>query len=142
MLLCRVKIKKLNSFDRSSIKKPVIYVPTHIAKNAIEVVYSCIKKHALLLSGTEDRMHGSLEGFNLIETNYDRGFIFKNKKPLMYTNHYIELRTSKIYAGDVRLTEDGQALFKLIKKENDNQILEYTIQLLEYHGVEVKVAYR
>lgn len=65
LILCRVKIKKLNSFDRSSIKKPMIYVPTHIAKNDIEVVYSCIKKHALLLSGTEDRMHGSMDGFFL-----------------------------------------------------------------------------
>lgn len=65
LLLCRIRIIKLNEFVREFIKNPVIYVPTHIAKSDIEVVYACIKKHALLLCGTEDRMHGSLDGFFL-----------------------------------------------------------------------------
>lgn len=65
LFLCRIRIRKINDFDRECLDRPIIYVPTHIAKNDIEVVYSCIKKHALLLSGTEERMHGSLDGFFL-----------------------------------------------------------------------------
>ncbi|MBE5965281.1 MAG: hypothetical protein E7252_10265 [Lachnospira sp.] len=65
LIFSGINIKKLNTFDRSNIENPVIYVPTHIAKNDIEVVYSCIENHALLLSGTEDRMYRSLNGFFL-----------------------------------------------------------------------------
>jgi len=60
-----VKIISLNKFDGKNVKAPVIFVPTHMGKFDIEVVYSCIKKHALLLSGTEDRMHGSADGWFL-----------------------------------------------------------------------------
>ncbi|MDD6036821.1 MAG: hypothetical protein PUC30_11665 [Lachnospiraceae bacterium] len=55
----------MNTFDRSCCKEPVIFVPTHIGKFDIEVVYDCINEHALLLSGTEDRMHGSIDGYFL-----------------------------------------------------------------------------
>lgn len=65
LFLCRIRIRKINDFDRECLDRPIIYVPTHIAKNDIEVVYSCIKKHALLLSGTEERMYGSLDVFFL-----------------------------------------------------------------------------
>lgn len=60
LMLSGVRIKQLNAFINSDVKCPVIFVPTHIGKFDIEVVYSCIKQHALLLSGTEDRMHGSI----------------------------------------------------------------------------------
>lgn len=65
LMLSGVRIKPLNTFTNSDIKRPVIFVPTHIGKFDIEIVYSCIKQHALLLSGTEDRMHGSMDGFFL-----------------------------------------------------------------------------
>jgi len=65
LALCGVRICLLNSFDRSKIDGPVIFVPTHIGKFDIEVVYACIKTHALLLSGTEDRMHGTMDGWFL-----------------------------------------------------------------------------
>lgn len=35
------------------------------SKNFEKVVYACINEHALLLSGTEDRMHGSIDGYFL-----------------------------------------------------------------------------
>lgn len=63
--LCGVKIRLLNTFDRKNISGPVIFIPTHIGKFDIEVVYACIKTHALLLSGTEDRMHGTMDGWFL-----------------------------------------------------------------------------
>lgn len=65
LVSCGVKICLLNTFDRSKIDGPVIFVPTHIGKFDIEVVYACIKTHALLLSGTEDRMHGTMDGWFL-----------------------------------------------------------------------------
>ena len=65
LALCGVKIRLLNTFDRKFIEGPVIFVPTHIGKFDIEVVYACIKTHALLLSGTEDRMHGTMDGWFL-----------------------------------------------------------------------------
>lgn len=74
--LCGVKIRKLNTFQRSDCKDPVIFVPTHIGKFDIEVAFACINEHALLLSGTEERMHGSLDGMFLEanRVNYvDRG---------------------------------------------------------------------
>ena len=74
--LCGVKIRKLNTFDRSVCKGPIIFVPTHIGKFDIEVAFACINEHALLLSGTEERMHGSLDGIFLEanRVNYvDRG---------------------------------------------------------------------
>lgn len=63
-ILSGVKIVEFNSYTKKS-DKPVIFVPTHIGKFDIEVVYECIKEHALLLSGTEDRMHGTLNGYFL-----------------------------------------------------------------------------
>lgn len=68
LILNGVRIKKLNKFKRLNNKYPVIFVPTHIGKYDIEVVYSCIHEHALLLSGTEERMHGTIDGF-LLEKN-------------------------------------------------------------------------
>lgn len=65
LMLCRVKIRKLNNFKRSKCKGPIIFVPTHIGKFDIEVAFACINEHALLLSGTEERMHGSLDGIFL-----------------------------------------------------------------------------
>lgn len=80
-----------------------------------------------------------LEQFSLIEVDYAAGFSFHNKKDLMYTNHYIKLNASRIFVGNVRLTADGQKLFKIVDKRNNDQILAYTIQKLQYHGCDVKV---
>lgn len=63
--LCGVKIQELNKWNHNGCKRPIIFVPTHIGKIDIEVVYACINEHALLLSGTEERMHGSLDGIFL-----------------------------------------------------------------------------
>lgn len=74
--LCGVKIRKLNTFQRNECKGPIIFVPTHIGKFDIEVAFACINEHALLLSGTEERMHGSPDGMFLEanRVNYvDRG---------------------------------------------------------------------
>lgn len=83
-----------------------------------------------------------MEQFSLIETNYDTGFAFTNKKYLIYTNHSIVIRASKIPAGNVRLTKDGQKLFKIIEKINSNQILEYTISRLQHENCIVEIEKR
>lgn len=63
--LSGIDIIEFNSYEKKKSSKPVIFVPTHIGKFDIEVVYECINEHALLLSGTEDRMHGTLNGYFL-----------------------------------------------------------------------------
>lgn len=80
-----------------------------------------------------------LEQFSLIDVDYEAGFSFHKKKDLMYTNHYIELEAPRIFVGNVRLTADGQKLFRLVDKRNNEQILAYTLQKLEYYGCDVKV---
>jgi len=65
LFLDGVKIIKLNALEIDNVKRPIIFVPTHIGKFDIEVAYSCINEHALLLSGTEERMHGSADGIFL-----------------------------------------------------------------------------
>ncbi len=70
-----IVIKELNPYVRSG-RKPVIFVPAHIGKFDIEVAYECINEYALLLSGTEERMHGTLDGLflKINGVNYvDRG---------------------------------------------------------------------
>ncbi len=62
--------------------KPLIFIPMHICKYDIEVVYETIRSHLLLLSGTEERMHGTINGFflNLNGINYvDRSNIIDRK---------------------------------------------------------------
>ena len=64
-LLSGVKVIQFNKYQKDNSDRPIIYVPTHIGKFDIEVAYECIGKHALLLSGTEERMHGSMDGYFL-----------------------------------------------------------------------------
>lgn len=75
-----------------------------------------------------------MENLFLIELNYDSGFAFKNKIYLRYANHLITLRPNesndKIPIGNVRLTSDGQALFNMIEKHNNDIILDFTLQEL------------
>lgn len=87
---------------------------------------------------TTEKMY-ELEQFSLVETNYESGFAFNNKKTLMYTNHYIELKSNRTNIGNVRLTDDGQVLFKIIEKRNNEQILSFTLQKLQYQGCEINV---
>lgn len=87
---------------------------------------------------TTERLR-ELEQFGLIEINYETGFSFKKKKILRYMNSYIEVSAPRIHVGNVRLTEDGQTLFKIVEKQNHEQIMQFTIQKLEAHGCEVKL---
>lgn len=82
-----------------------------------------------------------LEQFDLIETNYETGFSFKKKKVLTYQDYVIELYARRIPVGNVKLTADGQKLFKIIKKQNNNQILDYTIEKLQYKKCNVNITH-
>lgn len=80
-----------------------------------------------------------LEEFFLIETNYDDAFIFKNSKKFIYTNCYIEVQGNRIDAGNVRFTEDGQTLFRMIDKLNDNNILEIIVRIWKMLNYRVEI---
>lgn len=80
-----------------------------------------------------------LEQFGLIETNYEVGFSLKKKKSLRYMSYYIDLKAPSIHIGNVRLTADGQKLFKIVENRNHKQIMEFTVHKLENHGCDVKI---
>lgn len=56
----------LNEYKHVDDGKPIIYVPTHVCRYDIELVLENIKQHAVLLSGTEDRLLRTLEGTFLV----------------------------------------------------------------------------
>lgn len=82
-----------------------------------------------------------LEQFALIEINYESGFAVNHPLLLKYDNHAIaiQIKSDRICLGNVRLTEDGQKLMKVVAKEESSQILEYTVERLQYDGYNVIV---
>lgn len=100
-----------------------------------------IKDHSRIYAKSRitTNMLKELELFSLIETNYETGFAFEKKKVFTYKNHIIEVEKDRIDAGNVRLTEDGQRLYKIIGKREHIQILEYTHERLEYRGCNIKL---
>lgn len=113
-------------YDRyEDLVHPLIFIKGHEAEYARSKMTTEILKE--------------LEQFSLIETNYESGFAFSNRKYLMYTNHSIVIKADRIPVGNVRLTKDGQRLFKIIDKRNSDQILEYTISRLQYRNCEVEI---
>lgn len=99
-----------------------------------------IKEHAHTYSRSRitTNILKELELFSLIEVNYEPGFVYEQKKILKYKTHTIEIESAKIKAGNVRLTEDGQQLYRVVCKRENEQIFEYTIELLQYMGYDVK----
>ena len=79
-----------------------------------------------------------LEQLSLIECNFEGEYIFKKRKILKYTNYTIDIQAPIIPAGNIRLTNDGRALFNMIEKRNNDQILEYTLMHWEYKKCTVK----
>lgn len=83
-----------------------------------------------------------LEQFSLIETNYDTGFVFLNRKILTYGQTSLDMQAKRIPVGNVKLTSDGQKLFSIISKSQDSKILDYTIEKLQYTNCEIKAYFR
>lgn len=112
----------------NNISHPIIY----IKDNSIVYKNSRITTEVL----------NELEQFSLIQTNYESGFAFKRKKVLLYRNSLIELSGENIPVGNVRLTEDGQKLLSIIERSENAQILEYTIERLQYSGCLINITPR
>lgn len=124
-----LELSRFCFYDRyEDLVHPLIYIRGHEKEYAKSRITTEILKE--------------MEQFSLIETNYDTGFAFTNKKTLIYTNHCIVIKAPIIPAGNVRLTKDGQRLFKIIDKMNSNQILEYTISRLQYENCTVEIEKR
>lgn len=58
---------------------------------------------------------------------------------LTYKNHVVEIKKEGIDAGNVRLTEDGQRLYKIIGKREQDKIFEYTIERLQYRNCNINI---
>ncbi len=100
-----------------------------------------IKDHSKTYANSRitTNMLKELELFSLIETNYETGFAFEKKKILRYQNQIVEIEKDRIEAGNVRLTEDGQRLYRIIGKKERNDIFDYTIERLQYNNCDVKI---
>lgn len=110
----------------SDLTHPLIYIKDHpLAYKDSNITAQILKE---------------LEMFSLVEINYEFGFAFNKKKVLKYREFVIEISGEKINAGNVKLTEDGQRLYKILqgteKKEN-HQIFEYTVEQLQYNNCNV-----
>ncbi len=109
---------------RYDLAHPIIYIREHPG--------------AYKKSGITTKILKELELFSLIETNYDTGFAFNNRQLLTYMGYSIEVKAKRINVGNVKLTEDGQRLYKIIEKQRKEQIFAYTIENLEYKNCSIK----
>ena len=73
-----------------------------------------------------------LEQLSLVECNFDGEYIVMKRKILKYTNYTIDIQAPIIPAGNIRLTDNGRALFNMIEKRNNDQILEHILMYWEY----------
>lgn len=81
----------------------------------------------------------NLQTWGLIECDYDQGYVFLNEKKLTYMGIEYTLSAKNLGgtfdAGNVRFTADGQALFRIVTKENDTGILEKTLETIQELGI-------
>ena len=85
-----------------------------------------------------------LEQFSLIEINYETGFCFENKIKISYGRYDAIILAKKIPAGNVKLTTDGQVLYKIVKElsesnRNKLQIFEYVIEHLQSQKCNIEI---
>lgn len=113
----------LDKYD-NNISQPIVYIKEDPDFYASYGIYSYVLKE--------------LEQFSLIETNYDTGFAFINRKILFYLRTTLEIDAPRIPIGNVRLTADGQKLFAIISKSQRDKILDYTVEKLQYKNCETK----
>ena len=86
-----------------------------------------------------------LENLGLIQCDFKDEFVFPKKKILRYGNHVIEVygdpeNEYKINVGNVRLTRDGQVLFKMIDesyKTYNANILDFIVTKLKQRNCKV-----
>ena len=110
------------------------------------IVY--IRKKAKLYTATfltTQYIH-NLQNWGLIECNYDPGFVFITQKHLVYRGSTYTLFADdvgdNIDAGNIRFTKDGQSLFNLIDKVNDNSILDKTLEAFSTLGIRYEISGR
>ena len=114
----------LDKYD-NNISQPIVYIKEDPDFYASYGIYSYVLKE--------------LEQFSLIETNYDTGFAFNNRKILFYLRTTLEIDAPRIPIGNVRLTADGQKLFAIISKSQRDKILDYIVEKLQYKNCETKM---
>ena len=104
-----------------------------------------IKNHPVAYKnwGLTTDILNELASFSLIETNYETGFAFESQREFFYKNYSITVKKEHFKehfsVGNVRLTEDGQKLYKIIDKYKQEKILEYTIERLLYRNCYVDI---
>ena len=108
----------------NNISQPIIYIKEDPDFYAAYGIYSYVLKE--------------LEQFSLIETNYDTGFIFRNRKILYYSGTTLDINAPRIPIGNVRLTSDGQKLLSITSESPRDKILDYTIEKLQYKQCEIR----
>ena len=157
LLWGKVLAEKINSPDKISkrLLHNLFLMSEQDAENFLNLTRFCfhdenhviqplifIKNHQIPYANSRitTKMLKELEQYSLIETNYDAGFAFYNKKRLFYGKHKITLYGDRIPAGNVRLTTDGEELFNLVDRRYNDQILEYVINIYQYRNIDIKTS--
>lgn len=90
--------------------------------------------------GIKNELLENLENLGLIICDYESGYYFSKKKKFFYEDKYIEvIADSKIKAGNVKLTNIGQALMNFINVEHSDTILKYTLEKWVENGYIIQV---
>ncbi len=87
---------EIDNFFKEYKNKPMIFVPTHISKHDIEVLYEIVRKQMILLSGTEERLHNTINGLFLDASGINRvDRSDKNDRKLAFDKMRIDLLLKK-----------------------------------------------
>lgn len=153
------KLHKLNKlpkyyYDKNGKKKkvskrPIIFAPNHVRKKDIEMLMEAIKKHAILLSGDFENLHGTLSG-TLLEKNgiiyldmdnpYDNEELRRDEKYLKELEEYIKITNDPVlkeeYSNEKKKYEEK--LKNIINdrknvKEVERQVLNTGNDLLKFY---------
>lgn len=153
------RLHKLNKcpkyyYDKDGKKKkvsdrPIIFAPNHVRKKDIEMLLEAIKKHAILLSGDFENLHGTLSG-TLLEKNgiayldmdnpYDNEELKRDEKYLKELEEYIKITNDPIlkeeYSNEKKKYEEK--LKDIINdrknvKEVERQVLNAGNDLLKFY---------
>ena len=81
--------------NENSIKRPIIYVPTHIGKFDIEMIYQALNDHAVLFSADEDLLIHTIDNIILKAI----GVIYFDHKDKIDTKNAFEIFKSTLKSG-------------------------------------------
>lgn len=132
-LFCNIARFCMYGYKKEDIVHPFIYISTNVEAY----------KNSMI---TADGLFG-LENLGLIQCDFKNEFVFHNKKILRYGNKVLEIHgdpenDKKIFAGNVRFTDNGLALFEIVSssyKAYRTDILDFIITKLQRRNCKILI---